>query len=277
MEQYSESEHADEAWDRWMEFLSIAASHVETRRTELVRAEEKWLSDPKVTKTQREIIRGNQIERTADPIQCEQMVRQFMHETHSPDTFFCWHMLQIAGSADSMQARRLVDEVLKKTAEVRGLSSVRDRALLLSRNLERVGKRFDLSFQSLQGNAIELSAYRGKVVLVHFWATWCPPCIAKLPELKTLRQTHGAKGFEIVSITYDTDREKLARFVENHDIEWPQFFDPRGMECDLVQRLGAPGPPAYWLIDQDGMLIEIGAGPKLDRLITEQLNRDSRR
>lgn len=250
--------HADDAWDEWIDFLQIAAYRNDARKQELKQVETACLADPLLPKSRRRRIRENQIDRVEDPIKGERMVRQFMHEVELPKQFFCMYMVQIAQVADARQAQRLVDEVLQMSNDEKELAYERKQALALQERLERIGKPLELSFESLRGGSINLKEYRGKVVLIQFWATWCPPCVAKIPDLKRLRRSLGPKGLEIVSITYDADRDELLRFVQRHKIEWPQFFDERGIESPLVQKLGTPGPPAYWLVDRDGILVEIG-------------------
>ncbi|WP_339748699.1 TlpA disulfide reductase family protein [uncultured Rubinisphaera sp.] len=276
MDKFSVSEHSEEAWDAWMELLTIAAYRDKTRQIELEQAEVTCLADPKLSKSCRETIRSNQIDRTTDPLECEKMVRLYMHETESPDDFFCWHMLQIAHYSNNEQAKRLLSEILDKSHDVKALSYVREKALKFQDTINLIGKPLDLSFVSLQGQKVDLRNYRGKVVLLHFWATWCSPCVAKLPELKELHKSLRPKGFEIVSITYDNEKAILMNFIQKQNIDWPQYFDQKGMDCPLIQKLRAPGPPAYWLINRDGILVEMGHATELEKRIKELLSEESK-
>jgi hypothetical protein len=75
----------------------------------------------------------------------------------------------------------------------------------------------------------------------------------------------------VIGLSYDTERDTLERFLKQNAIKWPQFFDVQGWDAPLIQSLGRPGPPAYWLIDRDGLLADVNARkdlePKVKRLL----------
>src|SRR5690606_22775376 len=87
----------------------------------------------------------------------------------------------------------------------------------------RVGKELDLAFTDLNGRAVSLQDYRGKVVMIDFWAMWCGPCIRSLPHLKELHQEFSGKGFEVLGINFDGEPEKLAAFIKKEGMSWPQY------------------------------------------------------
>ena len=148
----------------------------------------------------------------------------------------------------------------------------RNKALALKQQLDRIGKAMELRFTAADRSEFNLRNLRGRVVLLDFWATWCPPCIVGIiqevrPAWLALRE----KGFEVVGISYDTEREPMERFLEKNHLGWTQYFHKDGMHAPLVQKLGAPGPPAYWLIDQNGVLVDMAAlqnlKSKVERLL----------
>ena len=95
-------------------------------------------------------------------------------------------------------------------------------------------------------------------------ATWCAPCLAGIPQIKSAWDALHREGFEVIALSYDTEREKLSRFVISYALPWPQFFAPEGTAAPLIQGLGQPGPPAYWLINPEGVLVDVNAGHDLE-------------
>ena len=116
------------------------------------------------------------------------------------------------------------------------------------------GEVMDLKFKALDGTEVDLAAMKDKVVLVDFWATWCGPCRAELPSVKAAYDKFHAKGFEIVGISLDDDREKLDAFIKKEALPWPQHFDGQGWQNELGQKFGITGIPATFLIGKDGKI-----------------------
>lgn len=119
-----------------------------------------------------------------------------------------------------------------------------------------VGAKFpDFDEKDLAGKPLSIARFKGKVVLVDFWATWCGPCIGELPNvLKAYEKYHG-KGFEIVGISLDSDRAKLDKFITDRKMTWPQYFDGQGWQTKLAGVYGVNSIPATYLLDGEGKII----------------------
>jgi thiol-disulfide isomerase/thioredoxin len=153
-------------------------------------------------------------------------------------------------------------------------------------------KPLALDFTAVDGRRVDLAKLRGKVVLIDFWATWCGPCIAELPNVKKVYAAYHDHGFEVIGITVENARlasadtpeqtaAKLAKakqalmdFVAENALAWPQFFDGRLWKGDLVARFAVNGIPAAFLLDQDGRIVSTNArGENLEAEVKRLLKR----
>lgn len=110
------------------------------------------------------------------------------------------------------------------------------------------------SFQlpALEGSGqIDLAQFRGKVVWLDFWASWCPPCLQSLPELENLRKQMPAKDFQIVAINLDQDPAKALKFLKRSPVGYPSASDREGK---LPEAFGLKTMPTSYLIDRDGTI-----------------------
>ncbi|MCY3552952.1 MAG: TlpA disulfide reductase family protein [Candidatus Poribacteria bacterium] len=129
-----------------------------------------------------------------------------------------------------------------------------------------------LSTVDLDGKPISLADYRGKVVLLDFWATWCPPCVAAIPNIKTVYEKYHNKGFDVIGISLDVDEVVLREFIEENPLPWRQIFDGKRLKGPLAQRYGIHSIPRMFLLDREGKVISVGVrSSTLDKLVAEHL------
>lgn len=143
--------------------------------------------------------------------------------------------------------------------------------------LTAVGKVFaPFKETATDDTVIDLEAYRGKVVLVDFWATWCGPCVDELPNVLAAYKAHHADGFEVIGISLDKDGAKLAAFTQQQGMSWPQIFDGQGWQNKLAQAYGIRSIPATFLLDREGKIIAKGLrGEALSRKVAEALGKSA--
>ena len=114
----------------------------------------------------------------------------------------------------------------------------------------------DFDEKDLDGKPLSIAAFKGKVVLLDFWATWCPPCMIELPNVIATYKKHHQEGFEIIGITKDDDRATLEKFLQRQDgMTWPQFFDGNRTGNKLAVKYGVNLIPFTVLLDRDGKVI----------------------
>ncbi|MEQ8788573.1 MAG: TlpA disulfide reductase family protein [Pirellulaceae bacterium] len=118
-----------------------------------------------------------------------------------------------------------------------------------------VGKELELTGLTSLGVPFDWKSYRGKVVIVDFWATWCGHCIREMPHVRELHKKLNDKGFEVVGVSLDKDLDALAKFLEENDVPWENL---QGDETQaLAQKYGIRGIPTMMLIDRDGKVVAV--------------------
>lgn len=116
----------------------------------------------------------------------------------------------------------------------------------------------DFAAKDIAGNEIVLSDLRGKIVLLDFWATWCPPCIDELPNVKRIYDKNKDKDFYVLGISLDSELSQLEVFVEKAQIEWPQIFELGEDGYNISEAYGVEYIPTTFLLDRNGAIRHVG-------------------
>ncbi|QDT34471.1 thioredoxin-like domain-containing protein [Thalassoglobus polymorphus] len=131
------------------------------------------------------------------------------------------------------------------------------------RRLNLLGNSIEVAGPTVGGGEFKIEDFQGKVVLVDFWATWCGPCIAELPNLKGLYEDYHDKGFEVIGISLDEDEEALMAFTKEKDLPWKSIFFPepeeQGWDNPIARHYGISGIPTAILVNQDGKVVSLQA------------------
>ena len=135
------------------------------------------------------------------------------------------------------------------------------------------GSKFpDFSEKDTAGKPLSIANYKGKVVLLDFWATWCGPCVHELPNVIKTYDAYHKQGFEIIGISLDKDQEKLASFTKEKSMTWVQYFDGLVWQNKLAAKYGITSIPATFLLDGQGTIIGKDLrGEDLDKTVAKAL------
>ncbi|HSF29591.1 MAG TPA: TlpA disulfide reductase family protein [Candidatus Tectomicrobia bacterium] len=115
----------------------------------------------------------------------------------------------------------------------------------------------DFTLPTADGQQVSLQQYRGKVVFLNFWATWCIPCREEMPALERLHQTYQAQDLAVISIDLKETAEQVKGFFEKHSLSFPALLDQNG---SVFRDYLVAGMPTTYLIGRDGMLLARGVG-----------------
>jgi peroxiredoxin/TolA-binding protein len=199
----------------------------------------------------------------------------------SPARFYLAQAFAAAGQVDA--ARQTLVE-LSKTAENdkirQAARSVLNRLQAQQEAAEAVsiGKAPPaIEGNDLTGQPQSLDQYHGKVLLLDFWATWCGPCRAELPNVKAVYRKYKERGFAVLGVSLDENRSALKGVLREEQMEWPQLCDGKGWRSPIAQRYGVTSIPRTVLLDRDGVVRYVDVrGEALNQAVAELLGPPAR-
>lgn len=115
----------------------------------------------------------------------------------------------------------------------------------------------NFTLKSLDGKDVNLRDYDGQVILVNFWATWCPPCTAELPDINAFYEAHKDEGFVVLAVNAQEDPQTVKTFIDQRGFTFPVLLD---LNANLMQRYSVRGLPTTFILDRDGVIRHTQSG-----------------
>ncbi|NLS96310.1 MAG: redoxin family protein [Planctomycetaceae bacterium] len=164
-------------------------------------------------------------------------------------------MLQLAMAhefaGDEDQAKEWYDRIVADFSQ----ASQARKAAGAKMRLESVGNVIKFNGKATDGKTVDLSGYRGSVVVIQYWASWCEPCKADMTVLKDLAIRYGKKGFQVLGVNLDSSSQEMKSYLGQNPLPWQQIHEEGGLDSRPANELGIHTLPTMILIDQDGRVV----------------------
>jgi len=156
---------------------------------------------------------------------------------------------EFAGEDDD--AKKWYNQIRNNFSE----TSLAEKATGAIRRISAVGQPMRLAGTSTDGKKVDLASYKGKVVLVHYWATWCEPCKEDMAVMRQMQAKYGARGFQLIGVSLDSQRAALTQFLAQSRLAWPQLYEEGGLDSRYALEMGVLTLPTMILVGADGKVI----------------------
>jgi peroxiredoxin len=165
-----------------------------------------------------------------------------------------WELIHYINGKTLQESKNLFTQLNENVRESVQGKEIADRIATLDRiEVGSIAPGFEQ--QSVDNRTISLSSYKGKYVLLEFWASWCAPCRAESPNLKKEYQQFKDKGFDVLSVSLDNDAGRWKDAIQKDGIPWTQVCDLKGWKNEAGVLYGINAVPANFLIDPDGKIV----------------------
>ena len=180
----------------------------------------------------------------------ETFATTYPNSSDAPDA-----MVQLAMALEFNRKLNDARKWYRKAASVSTSSAASERAAGALRRLDLEGNFLKLSGKRLGGGTVDSSSYRGKVLLVIFWSSWCKNCTDDLPAIRELYRKYQPTGFEIIGVNLDVNATIAKGYVTKQGNSWPHIFEEGGLESRPARQFGLISPPLMFLVDRRGKVI----------------------
>jgi len=185
----------------------------------------------------------------------EQFVKSFPESEDAPQA-----ALQLAVTHEFNNKQKEAQQWYTRLASDYKDSDEGKKAVGALSRLDLKGRVLELSGSGLDGKPIDLASYRGQVVAVFFWATWCVPCTDDLPKIRELYEEFHPKGFEIIGVNLDHSSSDVGPYLQQNKVTWPQIHEPGGLETSPpAVKFGIATVPTMFLLDKSGKVLSRAA------------------
>lgn len=134
-----------------------------------------------------------------------------------------------------------------------------------------VGDTPSFEVKALDGSKLSLEQYRGKIIIVDFWATWCGPCMAEAEHMVKINTEFGPQGVQFVGVSLDDDERALRSVIKDKKFDWPQFYDGAGWGNRLAKEWGVKSIPATFILDPEGKVVWKGHPARIDEALAKAM------
>jgi peroxiredoxin len=186
----------------------------------------------------------------------ERTQKQIQFAKDNPDSFFAVVALtESAGSKLNVAQVEPIFNAIDEKWRMTGLGKQFAQRIKAAKAIAVGDDAPIIALNDVQGKPVSLADLKGKIVLIDFWASWCEPCRAEGPNLKEQYKLYKNKGFEILSVSLDTDKKSWLKAINDDGLTWLQVSDLKGYRSETVQSYGIGGVPSFFLIDRTGKII----------------------
>jgi thiol-disulfide isomerase/thioredoxin len=184
-----------------------------------------------------------------------------------------YELFELSKNPDNfLKVNKLFNKLPKSSKSYNLYSDIEDNLTAL-KSITSGNRAVDFNFTTLEGEKINLDYFKGKVLMIDFWASWCGPCCKELPHVKELHEKYHKQGFEVLGISMDSKKDKWLAAIEKFKLKWHNYSELKKWDNAFAKKYFVRGIPYNVLIDQNGNIVAKGIhGKKLDETVEKLLN-----